>query len=161
MTFGGGARPATLPTARAELIAQWVERFAPLAGFRALVVEDQGQWVAALPLVERRVARVLTAGTLPANPWSPGGTLLCDASLAAEQSIADRLVEAMQRLPWHVLWLEEALWERVASGGRWPAPCGPPAWRWTAARGGRWRGSPWVHDWEACRGGWRANTARK
>ena len=39
----------TMPTCRAELVAGWVEQFAPRADFRALVVEDQGQWVAAGP----------------------------------------------------------------------------------------------------------------
>jgi CelD/BcsL family acetyltransferase involved in cellulose biosynthesis len=151
---------ATLPTARAELIAQWVERFAPAAGFRALVVEDQGQWVAALPMVERRVARLLTAGTLPSNLWSPGGTLLWDASLAAEQSIADRLVEAMRRLPWQVLWLEEALWERAAwqtliAAVRAAGMAMDCRSRWQVAR------IPIDHDWATCRGRWSRKHRQK
>jgi len=51
----------TLPTARAELVAQWVEQFAPNRPFHALVVETAGKWTAALPLVEARLGHVLSA----------------------------------------------------------------------------------------------------
>ena len=60
----------TLPVVRAELLAQWLEQFAPGTDFRGLVVEDQGQWVAALPLVGRRLGPVLRAGGMPSNEWS-------------------------------------------------------------------------------------------
>ena len=69
---------ATLPTGRAELIAQWIEQFAPNSKFVALAVERDGQLVAALPLVERRVKRLITAGTLPWNDWCWAGDLLVD-----------------------------------------------------------------------------------
>ena len=35
---------------RADMVAQWLELFARRGDFRALVVENQGQWLAALPL---------------------------------------------------------------------------------------------------------------
>ena len=57
----------TMPTIRAELIAQWVERFAPRAEFRALAVEVDGQWVAALPLVPHKLGRFVGAGVMPGN----------------------------------------------------------------------------------------------
>ncbi len=44
-----------LPTKRAPLLIQWIERFAPHAPFVALVVEENGRWLAALPLVGRRL----------------------------------------------------------------------------------------------------------
>ena len=37
-----------LPTVRAELLAQWVERFRPHGNFHALVIADQVRWIAAL-----------------------------------------------------------------------------------------------------------------
>jgi CelD/BcsL family acetyltransferase involved in cellulose biosynthesis len=98
---------ATLPTLRAELLAQWIEQFAPRADFRALVVVDQGQWVAALPLVRRAVARLFPAGTLPANQWSSSGDLLLDAD-ARTDAVLDLLVSAVRELPWPLLWLDAA-----------------------------------------------------
>src|SRR3972149_5293608 len=68
----------TLPTVRAELLAQWLEQFGGKAEFHALAVESGGHWVAALPLVSRRIAGVIRAGSLPCNPWLPCGDLLID-----------------------------------------------------------------------------------
>lgn len=96
-----------LPTYRAELVAQWVEQFAPNARFHALVVEDHGQWVAALPLVHRRLGRLLDAGVMPANEWSSRGELLLDRA-ADVDAVLDVLVGAMRDLPWQLLRLDEA-----------------------------------------------------
>jgi len=98
---------ATLPTLRAELLAQWIEHFAPRADFRALVVVDQGQWVAALPLVRRTVARLFPAGTLPSNEWTGSGDLLLQPD-APTDAVLDLLVSAVRELPWPLLWLDGA-----------------------------------------------------
>lgn len=68
----------TWPTMQAELLAQWIEQFAADRGFRALVVEDSGVLVAALPTIDRPLARVVKAAGLPGNEWSPLGDLLLD-----------------------------------------------------------------------------------
>jgi hypothetical protein len=47
----------TLPSLRAELLAQWIEQFARPADFHAVVVESEGRYVAALPLVRRRLGK--------------------------------------------------------------------------------------------------------
>ena len=70
------------PIARAELVAQWVETFSPKAEFRALVVESEGQLVAALPLVGQSKAKLLRVGMLPRNEWLRCGDLLWDWSAA-------------------------------------------------------------------------------
>ena len=70
----------TSPLARAEPIADWLAHFAPAGRFQALVVADEGRWLVALPLVERRLAGVLRAGVLPCNAWPSGATLLWDAA---------------------------------------------------------------------------------
>ena len=95
----------SLPTARAELVAQWLERFAPKATLRVLTVDDGGELVAALPLVGRRLRRLLPAGDLTWNYWSPNGELLLDPQ-ADVPAVCDRLAEAMARLRWPLLWLE-------------------------------------------------------
>ena len=105
-----------LPTVRAELLAQWVEQFKPRGQFHALVVADQKRWVAALPLVPRRVGWLLPAGGLPTNPWLPCGELLLDPAAAANTAL-DRLLAAAAELPWPLLWLNET----VPEAPRWQA----------------------------------------
>lgn len=96
----------TMPTARAETLAQWLDQFAPQADFRALVVEDRGQWIAALPLVHRKLGRIVDAGVLPSNEWSLCGELLLDPGAEADAAL-DALVAALDELPWPLVWLDE------------------------------------------------------
>lgn len=96
-----------MPAARAELVAQWIERFAPRAAFRAIVAADGGQYVAALPLVGRKLAGCIPAGGLPANEWVSGGDLLVDPTADVDAAI-DLLAAAVRNLPWPLLWLDEA-----------------------------------------------------
>ncbi len=156
----------TTPALRAELIALWMEHFAPRAPFHALVVEDQGQWVAALPLVGRRVAGVVPVAATVGNAWTSCADLLWDAATAdadARLAVGDALVEAMARLPWHLLWLEgaaldsspwRALREALARAGA------------TAVCRGRWLVGRLPVDvpWPACQSRWsskhRRNLAR-
>jgi CelD/BcsL family acetyltransferase involved in cellulose biosynthesis len=98
----------SLPLLRAELLAQWVEHFAPRADFHALIVADGVRWAAALPLVSCRVGRVLLAGGMACNPWSPCGDLLCDAAAAEDDAAMDLLAAAATQLPWPLLWLNDA-----------------------------------------------------
>ncbi|MGA2034238.1 MAG: GNAT family N-acetyltransferase [Thermoguttaceae bacterium] len=96
----------TQPTYRAELVAQWVEQFASPAEIDALVVEDQGQWVAALALLRRRMAGVASVATLPSNPWAAAGELLWDCVGADQADAARLLVETIGREDWQWLWLD-------------------------------------------------------
>jgi CelD/BcsL family acetyltransferase involved in cellulose biosynthesis len=136
----------TLPTLRAELIAQWIEHFARPADFQALAVECDGRLVAALPLWRRRVGRVLDAAAMPCNEWSSNGELLLDASMgqaflpAVEQSrqtavsappVLDALVAALRKTSWQLLWLDEA----VLDAPRWQL------WQQALARAGMRAGS--------------------
>jgi CelD/BcsL family acetyltransferase involved in cellulose biosynthesis len=98
---------ATLPTLRAELVAQWLEHFAPQNDFRALVVENQGQAVAALPLFGRKLAGLVPAVGMPSNEWSSCGDLLLDPTADADAAV-DLLVAALRRLPWPLAWFDEA-----------------------------------------------------
>lgn len=141
------ASDVTCPMARAELVAQWVEWFAPDLPFHALVVEEAGRWVAALPLVETRRLRLVRAGTMPVNSWGPGARFLLDPCCHIER-VLDRLVAGVSELPWPVLWLD------MAPLDAFPWPALPAAF----ARAGlpcslldRYQ-APWLeidHDWEA------------
>jgi CelD/BcsL family acetyltransferase involved in cellulose biosynthesis len=95
----------TVSTVRAELLAQWVERFAPQRRFQALVVEQQGRFLAALPLVDRSLGGVLDVGGLPSNEWTHGGDLLLDPSENGGEAL-DALVQSLTCLPWKLLCLD-------------------------------------------------------
>lgn len=142
----------TLPMARAEMIAQWVEEFSPEAEFRALVVEDGGRWLAALPLISRRKAGLGTIGALPTNEWPSGAELLWDNAAVGDARIGDAFLDALRHLPWQLLLLD----------GMMP---GRPAWqsilRQMASAGmtcdlrTRWRAGRLEihHDWQHYLGG--------
>jgi len=146
------------PTARAQLVAQWVEHFSPDADFRALAVEDSGRFVAALPLVGKRLGRVIEAGGLPSNEWSPGGQLLLDAQADADRAL-HVLAGATAELPWPLLWLDGVAFETPAyralleSLGR----AGLSADCVEQCRVGRIEIGP---DWEAYRKTWSKNHRR-
>ncbi len=94
-----------LPTSCAALIVDWLLQFAPQANFVALAVEQDGQLVAALPLMERRLARFATAGALPSNTWCWAGDLLVDSTCDVSRVLAV-LAEEIRRLPWPFLWMD-------------------------------------------------------
>lgn len=107
---------ATSPLARAEPVAQWLEHFAPTARFRTMVIEERGRWLAALPLVDRRMAGVLRAAAQPCNAWPSGATLLWDVDAANDdvvgEAVGDTMAAAIGRLPWQILFLEAAFPDR-------------------------------------------------
>jgi hypothetical protein len=111
-----GRSDAGLPAARAEVIAQWMEHFRPNAAFRAVAIEDDGRWIAALPLVGGRVGWLLPAGGLPGNEWSPCGDLLLDSEAETDAAV-DLLLASLSDCPWPLLWLNEASHETL----RWRA----------------------------------------
>jgi CelD/BcsL family acetyltransferase involved in cellulose biosynthesis len=105
-----------LPTVRAEMITQWCEQFSRPGDFHALVVEDEGRWVAALPLVRRADSRLLRAGRMTANEWSTNGDLLLYPDARAEP-VLDVLTAGIGETPWQVLWLNDVPIEAA----RWKA----------------------------------------
>ena len=100
-----------MPTARAELTAQWLEHFARNAPFCVLSVEEGGDLVGVLPLAGRKVRRVLPVADLTGNYWSFNGELLLDPQ-ADRPAICDRFAEAVASLPWPLLWAETIPIER-------------------------------------------------
>jgi CelD/BcsL family acetyltransferase involved in cellulose biosynthesis len=106
----------TMPTMRAESIALWLEQFASPRGFYAIAVEENGRYVAAIPLVSRRLAKIISAGSLTCNPWLPCGDLLLDP-LAETDSLLSSLLSAAGDLPWPLLWLNDA----IIDAPRWQA----------------------------------------
>lgn len=95
---------ATLPTSRASLVALWCEHFLAGRPFAALVVEQDRQLVAALPLMRQRM-KGLSVASLPANQWSPGGDFLLDPA-ADVTEVCHALVDGVTRLAWPLLWID-------------------------------------------------------
>jgi CelD/BcsL family acetyltransferase involved in cellulose biosynthesis len=107
------------PSARAEQLALWFETFAPTARFSALMVEDGGRLVAALPLVRRRLKKVLSVGALPSCEWTSGGDLLVDPHCDVPRAL-DVLVQGAAKGRWPLLWCEnvprdETRWQQFAA----------------------------------------------
>ncbi len=94
----------TMPTARAELVAQWYEQFAANKTFRAVIVEQDGRLTAAIALVGKQIGPLVEAAALPSNEWSPCGELLLDEATDVLATL-DVLVAALDELPWPLLWL--------------------------------------------------------
>ena len=85
---------STRPTARAEHLALWHGCFSRHRPFVALVVEDDGQAVAALPLVGGRWWG-LPARLSLGNAWSPAGELLLDPACDATR-VCESLLEGLR-----------------------------------------------------------------
>lgn len=96
---------ARLPTVRAEQLALWIDTFAPTSTFRALVVEHEGQFQAALPLVDRVVGRSIRLAGLPSNVWSSSGELQVAVGEQSAAAVA-ALVEGLDQLDWPLFWFD-------------------------------------------------------
>jgi hypothetical protein len=105
-----------MPTMRAETLAMWIEQFAPNGRFHAIAVEEDGRLTAAMPLVSRRLAKILSAGSMTCNPWLPCGDLLLDTQADIGETLS-ALISGVGDLPWPLLWLNDA----VLDAPRWMA----------------------------------------
>lgn len=91
----------TRPTSRAEFLRVWIDQFAPNEKFRAIIVEEGSDFVAALPLIGKRWGSVLPIGSLPRNEWLTSGNLLLDESRVCTPAIA-LLADNLCKMPWSV-----------------------------------------------------------
>jgi hypothetical protein len=95
----------TTPMARAEMLAQWLEHFAPGKIIQIQVLQDKKKWIAALPLKKTKVRHLISAAGLCGSTWIPCGCLLADASMDLA-NIMDALVSELPGLPWPLVWLQ-------------------------------------------------------
>lgn len=99
------------PSARANVVALWVDTFAPEAEFRCFLVEQQGRPVAALPLVGKRFLSVVNAAKLPCNMWAASGDLLIDHEADVESAL-EMIIGGLAELPWGVFVFEQISFEQ-------------------------------------------------
>ncbi|MBX9790328.1 MAG: GNAT family N-acetyltransferase [Pirellulales bacterium] len=115
--------PTHNPAVRAEPLAAWLDSFATRAALRAIVVEADGRFVAALPLVlgftkrARHGSRLIAR--LPNNHWGCCGDLLVDPE-ADLSVLARHLVEGIRDLGPTILYGESLLtlsarWQALAA----------------------------------------------
>jgi hypothetical protein len=149
----------TTPTARAELLALWLEQFAPKTAVEIIVLQSGETWVAALPLRRTKVRHVLDAVELCGSTWISGGCLLADSSMDLD-SIMDSLVYSLRTIPYQLLWLEGV----ALSSARWQA------FQRAVERARMARDIneeyqtgilPICHDWEGYKANWTKNHRRK
>ena len=95
----------TLPTMRAETIIQWIEQFAARSRVRILVVEEEGRFIAGMPLVGRRIRGWLPVASL-ASTFEPRGDLLIDHN-ANVPAATQHLSAAVASLKWPLVWMDE------------------------------------------------------
>jgi CelD/BcsL family acetyltransferase involved in cellulose biosynthesis len=130
-----GRSEVVVPTARAEFVAHWLEQFAAERPTAAVLIEQDGRALAALPLVEQRWGSFVQAGGLPTNPWATHGDLLLDP--AAGPELLDGLVRAVGReTPWPLfnfdpVALETPRWQAFAAAARRAG--------WSVHQQARWR----------------------
>jgi CelD/BcsL family acetyltransferase involved in cellulose biosynthesis len=107
-----------IPIARAELVAHWIEHSGP-AAVRAFAVEQDGRFVAALPLVGGRLKRFIPICRLPYNNWSWAGDLLLDPAADLAEAL-NTLLAGLSQLGWPLIWfdaipIEAPRWRQFAA----------------------------------------------
>jgi len=105
---------ATMPTLRAEHLLEWLDFFAPDANLFVTVVEREGRFLAALPMIESKKAGCLRIGELPSNSWSTSGDLLLDETQdeTAINETLNELVAGIRNLPWHTVLFDKIPFEQ-------------------------------------------------
>ena len=145
---------ARQPTVRAKGIDLWIERFARDRDFVAVCVEENGQLVAAMPLVRDKIAGVFPRFRLPVNCWANAGDLLVDRGYDLAAAV-DCLVDGMEALGG-----DFALEEIAIDAPQWTA-FQQAVWQRKGRSFCRGRSSVGVadilHDWNAYEKSWSGN----
>jgi len=85
------------PTSRFEHVELWFDCFAPTARREALVVEENGRWLAVAPLMKTRLCGFLPTWEIPYSYWTPSPEILIDAEQHREPALIGSLLHGMMR----------------------------------------------------------------
>jgi len=94
------------PTVRAEGIENWMKHFGQGAPLVTFVVESEGRFLAALPLIRSKLRGIYTCYELPVNCWANSGDLLLDRE-ADTTWVLESLVQGLIDSSVSLLFLEE------------------------------------------------------
>lgn len=89
------------PTSRFEHVELWFDTFAPLSRRYALVAEENGRWLAVVPLYRNLLGGVLPTWDIPYSYWTASPEILFDI----EQHRNPELVQAVLRG-----WMQNGRW---------------------------------------------------
>lgn len=158
---------ATLPSLRAEMLAQWVEQFARPDDFFAIAVETSDRLTAALPLLRRGKGRpgvmnlppFSRAITMPSNEWSSASDLLLDESDVSDQA-PHYLINGIRESGVRLLQLDEVIldsarWRRFLQASTEAGMSAAEHPRWEVGR------VTIDHDWPAYKARWSRKHRQK
>ncbi len=144
-----------LPTIRAEGVQLWCETFASDSEFNGLVVQQDGRFIAALPLVQERKRGVVTSYRLPSNSTVNAGDLLIDPTAdvdSALELLAKQVVALGGFLTWFTeIQIEADHWKRFL------AQLDKLGCQLHASTGHAVGVADILHDWDAYQKSWSRN----
>jgi CelD/BcsL family acetyltransferase involved in cellulose biosynthesis len=85
------------PTSRFEHVELWFDCFAPRAKREALVVEENGRWLAVAPLIRTWLNGFLPTWEIPYSFWTPSPEILIDAEQHRDPALIGSLLHGMMR----------------------------------------------------------------
>lgn len=85
------------PTSRFEHIELWFDTFAPLARREALVAEENGRWLAVVPLIRSRMFGVLPTWEIPYSFWTPSPEILFDVEQHRDPGLVGAVLHGLMR----------------------------------------------------------------
>jgi hypothetical protein len=88
---------ASLPTLKSMLLISAVKHFYQPADFRAILVYENDQLIAGLPLVKSKLKNIFNVFSLPNNQWGEWGDLMVDQRFESPQ-IYQALFEGLDRI---------------------------------------------------------------
>ena len=109
-----------LPRSRATLLAQWLEFFSYANNFKAVMVEQSGRMVAALPLIIKPFKGFLTIGSLATSHAVHGGDFLldpdCDIPAVIDLMISDLARSSFSFISFEGVAYMETRWQELLKG---------------------------------------------
>ena len=95
----------TNPIAQAELVALYTRFYGFEEHFQAAIVESDGRWLAAIPLVTATKYRLLKVANFPNENHLYSIQFLLDPSFEPLETV-QQLISGIRKLPMHLFWLE-------------------------------------------------------
>ncbi len=85
------------PTSRFEHIELWFDTFAPLARREALVAEENGRWLAVVPLLRSRMFGLLPTWEIPYSFWTPSPEILFDTEQHRDPGLVGAVLHGLMQ----------------------------------------------------------------